>query len=94
MRKIINGKVYDTDTAQIMASDRYWDGNNMERNGRNQYLYVTPRGAFFSYRFTMWQGELDSITPLDKGDAKSLYEKLPEQDIEAYTRRFGEAEEA
>jgi hypothetical protein len=42
----------------------------------------------------MWQGELDSITPLDKGDAKSLYEKLPEQDIEAYTRRFGEAEEA
>ena len=28
MKKVIGGKSYDTETAQLVASDRYWDGSN------------------------------------------------------------------
>jgi len=35
MRQVVNGKVYDTEKARLVASDRYWDGSNWERHGRN-----------------------------------------------------------
>ena len=33
MKQIINRKVYDTEKATVIASDRYWDGSNFERSG-------------------------------------------------------------
>ena len=42
MKKIIDRKQYDTETATKLADDRYWDGNNWERSGRNEFLYRTP----------------------------------------------------
>ena len=94
MRKIIAGKVYDTGTAETIASDRYWDGSNWERHGRNTYLYATPRGAFFRYTTTQWQGERHTITPLSAQEAESLFSDLPEQHEDVYVRFFGEPEEA
>ena len=44
MEQIINGLRYDTETAALVASDRWWDGHNFERNGRNTYLYRTKAG--------------------------------------------------
>ena len=85
MKQIIDRKVYDTETAQLAASNRYWDGSNWERQGRNTYLYKTAKGNFFAYHTTQWQGESDTITALTVDEAKDLYEDLREhdQDFEA-----------
>ena len=94
MRKIIHGKVYDTNTATEIASDYYWDGQNFQRHGRNTYLYATPRGAFFAHHTTLWQGENDQIEPLSASEARELYDSLHEQDENAYLQFFGEPTEA
>jgi len=82
MRKVINGIRYDTEKATIIAHDCYWDGHNMERNGRNTYLYKTPKGRYFAVYQTLWQGELDSLEPLEEYEAVYLYEQLPEHEVE------------
>lgn len=92
MKQVIDGKVYDTKTATLAASDRFWDGSNWERNGRNTYLYKTRNGRYFVYRSTCWQGERDTIEALDIEQAKELYEYLPEHELE-YAEAFGEEPE-
>ena len=94
MQAIINGKRYDTEKAELIAHNRYWDGHNFERQGRNQFLYKTKIGNFFLHTTTLWQGERDSIIPLDLVEAMSEYEKLPEQEIEYETAFELEPEEA
>lgn len=94
MKKVIGGKSYDTETAELVASDRYWDGSNWERHGRNTYLYKTAKGNFFLHHTTMWQGERDSIEPVSVEEAKGYYEQLPEQELD-FAEAFGvEPEEA
>jgi hypothetical protein len=94
MKQIIDGKAYDTAKAQLLASDRYWDGNNWERHGRNTYLYKTTKGAFFLHHTTQWQGERDRLEAIGEAEAKDYYERLPEIEME-YAEAFGEpAEEA
>jgi hypothetical protein len=92
MRQIVNGKLYDTEKAQLVAHDRYWDGSNWERHGRNTYLYKTAKGSFFLYHTTLWQGERDYIEPVSKEEAKAYYEQLPEHEME-YEEAFGEPPE-
>ncbi|MDL1911531.1 hypothetical protein FBQ81_12715 [Chloroflexi bacterium CFX6] len=92
MKQIIDRKMYDTETATLIASDRYWDGSNFERGGRNTYLYKAPKGHFFSYHTTQWQGERDSIEALTVAQAKDLYEELPEHEAD-YEAAFGEKPE-
>lgn len=92
MKQIIDRKVYDTQTATLIASDRYWDGSNFERHGRNTYLYKTSKGNFFSYHTTQWQGERDTIEALTVDQAKDLFEELPEHD-EDFETAFGEKPE-
>ena len=74
MTRIVNRQRYSTGSATLLASDVYWDGHNMERSGRNTWLYRTPRGAYFSVTRTCWQGEEDYLTPLTEEDAVLLYE--------------------
>ncbi len=94
MKQIIGRKIYDTEKAMEIASDRYWDGNNWERNGRNQTLYKTQNGNFFICNTTQWQGERDTIQPVSKEEAMELYESLPEHAVE-YKETFDvEPEEA
>jgi hypothetical protein len=92
MRQIVDGKLYDTEKARLVASDHYWDGHNWDRHGRNVYLYKTVKGRFFLYRTTRWQGERDYIEPVTKEEAKYWYEQLPEHEME-YEEAFGEAPE-
>lgn len=92
MKQIINRKVYDTKTATLIASDRYWDGSNFERGGRNTYLYKTAKGNFFAHHTTQWQGERDTIEALTVDQAKDLFEELPEHD-EDFETAFGEKPE-
>lgn len=87
--QIIDGVRYDTDKAQVVASNEYWDGHNYERQGRNTHLYKTKKGNFFAGYSTLWQGEKDYLEPLSKEEAKELYESLREQDL-TYEEAFGE----
>lgn len=82
MKQIVNGLLYNTETATLVASDRYWDGSNYDRRGRNQYLYKTVKGNYFLYITTMWAGERNSIVPVTKDEAMGYYEILPETEME------------
>jgi len=72
--RIIDGKRYSTTTATLIADDVYWDGHNMERAGRNTFLYRTPNGAWFVVTLTQWQGERDTLEPVSEDRARELYE--------------------
>lgn len=89
MVRIVAGKRYSTATATLIASDLYWDGSNWERSGRNRFLYRTPRGAFFTVRLTQWQGERDTLTPIDEAEARDLWDTLPEHAV-SWAVAFGE----
>jgi len=92
MKQIVNGLQYDTEAAALVASDRWWDGHNFERNGRNTYLYRTKAGRFFVYRTSQWQGERDHIEPVIPDEARQYYEDLPEHEM-SYAEAFGEEPE-
>lgn len=81
--EVIGGKRYNTETATLVAHDCYWDDHNFERQGRNQWLYRTPKGAYFTTRMSFWQGERDTLTPVSLDEAIALYEgPLSEHELE------------
>lgn len=88
MKEIIGRKMYDTETADLIASDDYWDGRNTTRQGRNCYLYRTAKGHYFLHWVTCWQGERDSINPISAEDAMDYYEQLPERSM-SFKDAFG-----
>lgn len=82
MKQIINGMVYDTEMAQLIADNKYWDGSNWDRRGRSNSLFKTKKGNFFILFETRWQGERDAITPMTQLQAEGWFEKLPEVKVE------------
>ena len=84
--------MYDTEKADRVASDEYFDGSNWDRGGRNTYLYKTKKGNFFIHHKTMWQSELDRLEDITEIEARKYYEILPEYDME-YKEAFGEEPE-
>ena len=92
MKKIIAGKIYDTETAELIADNEFADGTNRMKSGRSTSLYKTRKGNFFAHHETCWQGERDTIEPLTIKQAKEYYEEL---DNEAeWPTEFGTPEEA
>jgi hypothetical protein len=87
MDRIVDRKRYSTETATLLAGNDYWDGSNFERSGRNQFLYRTPKGAFFTVSRSQWQGEQDTLTPCTLDDAEELFETLTERRVE-YAEAF------
>jgi len=81
MSKVIDGARYSVKTAQLLASDEYWDGHNFEKGGRNTFLYKTRGGAYFSVTMTQWQGERNSIEALSRAEAMEMWETLPEKSV-------------
>lgn len=79
---VIGQKRYNTEKAELIADNVYWDGHNMERGGRNQWLYKTKNGNYFTTHGTFWQGERDTLTPLSLSDALEVWEYLPEKHID------------
>lgn len=80
--QIIDGIRYNTETAEIVATNEYWDGNNYERSGRNSHLYKSKKGWFFLGHSTCWEGERDIIEPISIGQAKEEYENFQEHEME------------
>ena len=88
MQQIIGGEKYDTETADLVGSDLYWDGHNWQRYGVNTYLYKTKNGVFFLHKTTIWQGEGASIEVVSVDEAKDWYGRLPESKM-GYKDAFG-----
>lgn len=88
IQQVIHGLRYDTERAEVVASNEYWDGSNFERHGRNTHLYKTANGRFFLGHSTQWQGERNHIEPLSESAAKQWYEDLPEHAM-TYAEAFG-----
>lgn len=73
---------YNTATATLLADNAYWDGHNWERGGTNTFLYRSPRGRYFAFRRTLWEGKHDYIQPLSEDEAIELYEELREKHVD------------
>ncbi len=93
MKKIINGKLYDTETSEAIADNEFRDGSNRMNCGRRTTLYKTKKGCFFAFHETCWQGEHYTIEPLDILQAKRCFEEIS-GDPDDWPTEFGEPEEA
>ena len=74
MYRIVDGVRYSVAKATLLADDAWWDGHNYERQGRNRFLYRTPKGRYFVVTLTCWQEEHDNLRPMMMEDALQLYE--------------------
>lgn len=98
MKKIIDGKMYNTETATLVAED----GNGLgagDFSYEYEQLYITKKGAFFLYgeggpmsRYSDSNGNnswgIRKITPLDKDE---VYEWLEEcNEVEAIEKYFSD----
>ena len=101
MKKIINGKLYNTETANYVD----WDWNGVGRGDFKYWreeLYLKKTGEFFLYgeggamsqyaeRYPDGLGSGERIIPLSENEAKSWMEK--HSDVDKYIEIFGEVEE-
>ncbi len=94
MQRVVNGVRYNTETAELVADDVYWDGHNLERHGRNTWLYRTKKGNYFVVTGTQWQGERDGLEPVSLSRARELYEGALTEHHMSYETAFGAPEEA
>jgi predicted HicB family RNase H-like nuclease len=85
-KRIIDGKSYNTETANLVAFHEEQGGPDIER-----YLFKTRYGAFFEYIFL---GDIPSehIKPMSEVEAQQWMEKYAS--VEAYAAEFGERLEA
>lgn len=103
MRKIINGRTYNTETSKAIGS---WDNGYSvtDFNYCEEILYKNTKGAYFIYgeggpmsKYSKaignnnWSGG-EAITPLTKDEAMDWAEEHLE--AEEYEAEFGEVEEA
>lgn len=102
MKKIINGKKYDTDTAKLMAT--YSNGGSWRDFSHfEEGLYRKKTGEFFlhgeggpmtkyavSTGLNWWSGG-ENIFPLTEHEAKAWSEK--HLSVEEYEKIFGEVDE-
>ncbi len=79
MRKIVNGKVYDTETATLVYSGVFG-----ALNVRRDY-YVTKKGTYFCHYFSVGKIEVCS--------EDFIASILAERDVDKYIELFGAVEE-
>lgn len=100
MKKIINGKKYDTETATLICG--FYRGYPTDFAHVYEDLYRKKTGEFFIYgeggarsKYAQRTGNLwcsgKAITPLSEKEAKSFIEK--HGTAEDYEKCFGEVEE-
>ena len=101
MKKIINGKKYDTATAEFLAS--WWNGlasndfahcsEELYRKRTGEFFLYGEGGPMTEYRRTIGQNEWsggEDITPLTEAEARKWVE---EKANDRYEEIFGEVEE-
>ncbi len=97
MKKIINGKKYDTETAKELGYDNNINGRDIiarnEMNFEESTLYRKKTGEYFIYRFggahtPYCDGD---IRPVTEDEAKSWAEN--HMSVDEYEALWGEVEE-
>ncbi len=92
MRKITNGRKYDTETAKkICDTTVLYNGNNVSGW---ETLYKKKTGEFFiHFCATGWDcfNSVSYIKPITEEEAKEFVEE--NSDVETYEKLFGEVEE-
>lgn len=78
MKRIIDGKMYDTDTATRVYEEVVF--------GKRRTLYITKHGAWFLFYHSKKE-----IVPKTEDEVK---EYLGEKDVDKYIEYFGEVPEA
>lgn len=79
MKKVINRKQYNTETAVEICNDGILGQNQVTRNDR---IYLTKKGTYFCHHQTMWQGEHDDITLLTEEEAEEMYTNSCNKEVE------------
>ena len=92
MKKVINGKMYNTETAKCIAVYDNFKGNRDDINYFCKCLYLKKTGEYFIYeQDTAWHDREETITPCTLESAKKWVEKYCDGD--EYEKIFGEVEE-
>ena len=101
MRKVINGRVYNTETAEMIAKNGSFNGNFYDYS---EELYKTKKGNWFLYgkggamsKYAVhegngWTSGGSSLLALSEDEAKKTLEDWNE--VEVIETHFGEMEEA
>jgi hypothetical protein len=72
MQQIVNGKLYDTEKATLVAASGWNYGHQIR-------LYRTEDGEYFALYLSQWEGDRDVIEPLPIDEAKAFYARLSSQ---------------
>lgn len=101
MKKVINGSLYDTETAKLLGEDSYSNPRDfahwresLYRTKSGKYFLHGEGGAMTKYAVCVAQNEWSSgekIIPLDLDSAQKWAEE--HLDGDEYVRAFGEPEE-
>ncbi len=92
MRKIVKGKIYDTDTAKHLGRYTWYDSN--VSHWQVEDIYLKKTGEFFMEENVCDPergGKIYAITPIKIEYAKNVLEKVLR--VEEYEILFGKIEE-
>lgn len=102
MRKIINGKMYDTETAKLIDSfsndlhylDFGWMAENLYQKRTGEFFLYGQGGGLTKYAHHFENGCMcdgEKIIPISEAEAKEWVEQ--NCDVDTYIEVFGEPEE-
>lgn len=91
MKRIIDGKTYNTETATKIAHQFFEEGSAEEAYSWN-WLYQTRHGAYFLYYGDERWDDYQDIKPLSPAEAQAWMEK--HASVELIEQHFGEMPEA
>ena len=103
MKKVIDGKCYNTETAEELAywsnglgpTDWHYCSETLHRTGKGSYFLFGEGGGLTKYaeRYGSMRGPGSTIVPLSESEARKWVEEH-DFDGDTYMRIFGEVEEA
>ncbi|MBW2039710.1 MAG: hypothetical protein JRI46_08955 [Deltaproteobacteria bacterium] len=88
MEKIINGELYDTGKAKVVATSDNWG----HEYGVSRTLFKTLEGRFFVYYQIRLGEKKETLEAISKEQAKKVYKSLPVYEMD-YEEAFEEAPE-
>lgn len=102
MKKIINGKLYNTETAKEVGThkgawfeeDCYFSEHSLYMKENGEWFLVGKGNSLYCYDKDSYYGELEGgyiIYPISNEEAKVWIEKY--MDVDTYIKFFGEVEE-
>ncbi len=82
MKQTVNGAVYDTANALLIARHETPSGIEALRGQRVFDLYRTPSGSYFKYEITaslFMEDQEPEIIPISQQEARSLFQDFDDQ---------------